>query len=345
MTIIRYLAVLIVLSSVSVIAENRVQLRIDTSEADAVLSILDKQAKGKPINDADWQKLFTSEPYIRLKKREDSMHRTFTDDDFRKFVLSVDLAKRTPQLQRTLDEWKHTNLQAVADRILPYLPADATIKASVYPVIKPFTNSFVFEVDTNPAIFLYVDPDESQSAFENTVAHESHHIGFAGANRQYEDRIKSLPSNARKAASWMGAFGEGLAVLASAGSADVHPLHDFPLDQQTRWNQDMKYVDQQLMELNQFFLDVIGGGYTKPEVADHVAFTFFGYRGPWYTVGYKMGQMVEKHFGRAVLVQCMADPRQLLVKYNQAAAADNTAGELKLPLWSNEVLKAVGAEQ
>ena len=41
-------------------------------------------------------------------------------------------------------------------------------------MVKPKTNSFVFETTSNPAIFLYLDPEESQSEFENIVAHESH---------------------------------------------------------------------------------------------------------------------------------------------------------------------------
>jgi hypothetical protein len=105
----------------------------------------------------------------------------------------------------------------------------------------------------------------------------------------------------------------------------------------------MKFVDQELIQVNQFFLDTIDGGFAKPEVADHVGFTFFGYRGPWYTVGYKMGQLVEQRFGRAVLIECMSDPRQLLAKYNEAATELNAAGKDKLPLWSPELLKAVGA--
>ncbi len=141
----------------------------------------------------------------------------------------------------------------------------------------------------------------------------------------------------------MGAFGEGLAVLAAAGSADVHPMKDFKADQRVRWDQDMKFVDQQLIQVNQFFLDVIEGGFAKPDVADHVAFTFFGYRGPWYTVGYLMGSTVEKHFGRSVLIDCMADPRLLLAKYNEAAAQENAAGKATFELWSAEVLKAVQA--
>src|SRR5262249_36140654 len=151
-------------------------------------------------------------------------------------------------------------------------------------------------------------------------------------------------SNQQKAAMWMGAFGEGLAVLAAAGSADVHPMRDFPSEQRIRWDQDMKFVDQQLAQVDQFFMDVINGGFAKPEVADHVAFTFFGYRGPWYTVGYKMGQLVEKRFGRAVLIECMSDPRKLLAKYNEAAEKENQTAAVKMALWSPEVLKAVGVE-
>ncbi len=339
-----FLLLTILVRSCAFAQADRVQFKFDTSEADAVLAILDQRATGKPVSDSDWQKLFTSEPYIRLKKREASMKRDFTDDDFKKFVTSDDLARQSSALHRTLDAWKKADLRAVADRILPYLPADARVKASVYPVIKPKTNSFVFETVTNPAIFLYLDPEESQSEFENIVAHESHHIGFSDSSKAYDEKIKSLPDNARKAADWMGAFGEGLAVLAAAGSADVHPMKDFRSEQRIRWDQDMKFVDQAFIQLNQFFEDVINGGFAKPEVADHVAFTFFGYRGPWYTVGYMMGQLVEKHFGRAALIECMADPRQLLAKYNEAAKAADTAGSEKLPLWSDDVLNAVGVK-
>jgi hypothetical protein len=336
------LTLVLLATGAALAAEERVQFTLDTSEAEAVLAILDKRAAGQPVGEADWQRLFASPPYLRLKQREASMHRDFTDDDFRSFVLSAELAQRAPRLRITLEAWRQADLRAAANRILPYLPADARVKASVYPVIKPKSNSFVFEPTSNPAIFLYLDPEASRSEFENIVAHESHHIGFSDANRQYDERIQSLPENPRKAAEWMGAFGEGLAVLAAAGSADVHPMRDFDSDQRVRWDQDMKFVDQQLIQVNQFFLDVLHGGFTKPEIADHVAFTFFGYRGPWYTVGYKMGQLVEQRYGRAVLVECMSDPRQLMLKYNQAAAEQNAAGKEKLPLWSPELLQAVG---
>jgi hypothetical protein len=337
-------ATAMVFASLCAVGQERVRFKMDTSEADAVLVILEARAAGKTPSEADWQRLFASEPYVRLKRREVSMHREFTDQDFKAFINSDELLKKAPLLRRTLDTWKKADLGAAANRILPYLPATVQVRASVYPVIKPKTNSFVFETATNPAIFLYVDPEQSQSAFENTVAHESHHIGFSDATREYEEKINPLPENARKAAEWMGAFGEGLAVLAAAGSADVHPMRDFKEADRIRWDQDMNYADQELAQVDQYFLDVINGGFAKPEVADHEAYTFFGYRGPWYTIGYKMGQMVEKRYGRAALIECMADPRQLLAKYNAAAAEVNASGKEKLATWSPEVLKVVGVK-
>lgn len=336
------LIISLLLSPLFAIAQERVQLKIDSSEAEAILSILEKRAASNPVTESDWQRLFSTVPYQRLKQREASMHRDFTDEDFRKFVLSPELAKRATALQQTLTAWDKTDFRATAGRILPYLPPTAVIRASVYPVIKPRENSFVWETDTNPAIFMYLDPDKSQAEFESTVAHESHHIGYSDVGRAYEQKIKTLPPNAQQAAQWMGAFGEGLAMLAAAGTPDAHPLKDYSADQRMRWDQDTKYWDQQLIELNQFFKDVIDGGFAKPEVANHVGFTFFGYRGPWYTVGYKMAQIVEKQFGRAVLVECTADPRFLLAKYNEAAEKQNASGGPKLPLWSPEVLTAVG---
>jgi hypothetical protein len=333
---------LALLQPIGAATDNRVELGLDTTQAEAVLRVLQKSAAGRPVIDADWERIFSSEPYVRLKARETAMRREFTDQDFRRFVASDATVARAGELRRTLDAWKRADLSAAARRIVPYLPSSARIRAKVYPVIKPQANSFVFEAGTNPAIFLYLDPAQSQSAFENTVAHELHHIALASLDDGYEERIRSLPETARLATKWMSAFGEGLAILAAAGSTDVHPLAAFPPGDRARWDQDMKLIDRSVEHLDQFFRDIVGGGFARPEVADHVAFTFFGYRGPWYTVGYAMGALVENRFGRAALLECMEDPRLLLKRYNEAAAERNAAGCDKRALWSDEVLKAVG---
>jgi hypothetical protein len=150
--------------------------------------------------------------------------------------------------------------------------------------------------------------------------------------------VEAAPEPKQALLNWIGAFGEGEAVLAAAGSSDRHPMEDFSPADRARWDQDMKYVGQELSQLDQFFRDILRGGFRDRQTIDHVAFTFFGYRGPWYLVGYKMAVTVEKQFGREELRKGMTDPRQLLIKYNEAATKLNETAVDKLPLWSDEVI-------
>ena len=338
----RFLRAAALLAATATAAGASVDLHVDSSQADAVLALLDQRAAAAAASASDWERLFASEPYLRLEKRELSMGREFSRETFRRFAESEELATRREALARTLETWRGVDLAAIAARILPYLPAEARIRAKVFPVIKPKANSFVFEATSDPAIFLYLDPEQSAETFGNVVAHELHHIGLASLSAAYRERISALPDNARHAASWIGAFGEGLAVLAAAGSPDVHPMRDFPEADRSRWDQDQRDFDQHLAQVDGFLADLVSGGFARPEVADRVAFGFFGYRGPWYTVGWRMSALVEQHFGRPVLLECMADPRQLLVRYNQAAAEANArGGAVPLPLWSEQLLAAL----
>jgi hypothetical protein len=318
-------------------------LTLDTSEAEAVLSILDNRASGVTPTDADWQKLFTTEPYIRLKKREAAMHRDFTDEEFKKFVLSADLAPKTASLRQTLVAWKRADLNASAQRVLTYLPDQAVINAKVFPVIKPRTNSFVFESSTNPAIFLYLDPQEPATKFENTVAHELHHIGYSSVSSLSGARQKDIPEHAKPAVEWMGAFGEGFAMLAAAGGPDIDPHAASSAKEHARWDHDLANFNQDLASLQQFFLDVVDQRLMPKEKIDEKAYTFFGdAQGPWYTVGYKMAITIEKRFGRKILIDCMLDPRDLLARYNQAAKELNDHNPEKLALWSPELMQKIG---
>src|SRR5918992_4870895 len=155
-------------------------IRLVTDEPEAVLAVLAKKKSNQPITEADWNKIFSSEGYTRLKKRELSMERPFEDADFRKFVLSEELAQRAAALEETLAKWKRADLTRSGELALTYLPPAARIRAKVYPVIKPRENSFVFDVKNDPAIFLFLDPSVGQKKFENTLAHELQHIGYGG---------------------------------------------------------------------------------------------------------------------------------------------------------------------
>jgi len=323
---------------------SRIQLTLNTDEAEAVLAILDKRTAGTAITDADWQRLFVTEPYVRLKKREASVHREFTNEDFKTFVLSPELAEGAKLLRNTLNAWKQADLAASARRVLNYLPEQAVIKAKVFPVIKPKTNSFVFDTHSDPAIFLYLDPQESGAKFENTVAHELHHIGYSSIAELAEGEQKDVSPDAKPAVDWMGAFGEGFAMLAAAGGPDVDPHAASSAKERERWNHDLANFNNDLVAVQQFFLDIIHHRLVGQDKIAEKASPFYGdAQGAWYTVGYKMAVIVEKRFGRKVLIECMLDPRELLVRYNQAAEELNRGGADKLALWSPELMEKIGA--
>ncbi|MHB8217331.1 MAG: DUF5700 domain-containing putative Zn-dependent protease [Candidatus Sulfotelmatobacter sp.] len=212
----------------------------------------------------------------------------------------------------------------------------------MFPVIKPKTNSFVFETAVDPAIFLYLDPQESAAEFENTVAHELHHIGYSSVTSLAEARQKDLPPNVKPAVEWMGAFGEGFAMLAAAGGPEVDPHAASSPEEHARWQHDLANFNQDVGLLQEFFLDVIDQRLGGKDKIDEKAYTFFGKQGPWYTVGYKMAVIIEKRYGRKRLIECMLDPRELLASYNRAAKEINGDGKEKLALWSPELMQRIG---
>jgi hypothetical protein len=323
------------------LAAAALDIRIVSDEADVVLSILHNLGAGQPVAVEDWDRLFSTEGYVRLKKREQSLKRPFEDEDFRKFVLSAELAARTDALAETLSRWKRTDMKSVAGRALAYLPAGTAIRAKVYPVIKPKTNSFVFELQTDPAIFLYLDPDMNSAQFENTVAHELHHIGLAAAclPASEAEEFKKKPAEVRAVLEWIGAFGEGVAMLASAGGPDIHPHASSPAPDGERWDKDMANFNTDLKKVESFFLDVLDGRLDEVEEIREAGFSFFGIQGPWYTVGWKTAVLIEETFGRAKLIDCLCDPAGLLVAYNEAAAKRSAQTGEALALWSPELLK------
>jgi hypothetical protein len=89
----------------------------------------------------------------------------------------------------------------------------------------------------------------------------------------------------------------------------------------------------------------VRGKFKSRDDIDAKAYTFFGLQGPWYTVGYKMAVTIEKQYGRARLIECMTDIRQLLPTYNQAAIEQSKkTGEAPV-LWSPELVEAIEEKQ
>jgi hypothetical protein len=316
-----------------------VNVRLLTDEADGVLAILAKRKAGQEVNESDWQRLFQSEGYQRLKKRETAMQRKFEEADFKQFVLSDDLLQRMPALEATLARWKKADRWRAGTLALAYLPPNAKISAKIYPVIKPRDNSFVFDVDTDPAIFLYLDPAVSRGKFENTLAHELHHIGYGTAcpRKLTEEQISKLPQNQQTLLTWVGAFGEGFAMLAAAGGPNVHPHAVSEAKDRARWDRDVANFNEDLKKVEAFFVEVLDGKLTEAQVREK-GFSFFGTQGPWYTVGWRMATLIEKTYGRTRLIESMCDQRMLLSTYNSAAKQMNRKLKRPLALWSNAVI-------
>lgn len=316
-------------------------VRLVADEAEAVLNILTKKQGNQPITDADWQRVFQSEGYVRLKQRETAMRNSFEEADFKAFVLSETLLGQKRALEETLDRWRRADTDGAARRALDYLPKGARISAKIYPVIKPRENSFVFDVKTDPAIFLYLDPKVSREKFANTLAHELHHIGYGSGcpTRRVQDEIARLPPQTQRVVAYVGAFGEGFAMLAAAGSPDAHPHAAGPAADRARWDRDVANFNGDLKAVEKFFFDILENRLSREEMQKK-GFSFFGVQGPWYTVGWKMSVLIEKTYGRAKLIECICDQRKLLSTYNRAAAKHNRRAREPLALWSESLVKS-----
>jgi hypothetical protein len=320
--------------------QTAVDVQLVTDEAEAVLAILAKRRANQPVTEADWQQVFQSEGYVRLKARETSMRRSFEDTDFRAFVLSDQMAWRAQALEETLARWSSADITRAARMALAYLPKGARISAKIYPIIKPRENSFVFDVQTNPAIFLYLDSSVSREKFENTLAHELHHIGYSSScpSKLTSDNIARLPPNKQTVLTWVGAFGEGFAMLAAAGGPDIHPHAVSNAADRARWDRDLAHFNDDLKKVETFFLNILDNRLSQDE-AQRTASSFYGVQGPWYTVGWKMSVLIEKTYGRAKLIECICDQRKLLTTYNKAAVKYNRRTSQPLALWSEQLIR------
>lgn len=75
-------------------------------------------------------------------------------------------------------------------------------------------------------------------------------------------------------------FGEGFAMLAAAGSPNVH-LHTVSnMDEGARWDKDMANFNDDLKKVEAFFIDVLDNRLTEDQISK-THFSFFGIQGPW----------------------------------------------------------------
>ena len=306
-------------------------VRLQPDEADAALTIIRERASGGSPSRDDWQRLFASQGYQHLREREAFMHRAFTDSSFAVFVTSDTVIARYGALAHTLASLERIDVTAAAARARAYLPAGTPLRAVLYLEIKPITNSFVFTGrDSVPSIFLYVRTEDSPAQVENTMAHELHHIGLNAACPE-KPPTHGTPAQ-RTLLRYLGAYGEGQAMLAAAGGPDVHP-HAADADSiRRRWDADVAHAAADIEAQSSFFTSVLDGRISTADSVAQIASSYFGVQGPWYTVGWLMASTIDRELGRAALIETLCDPPAFMSRYNEAARRANARGR-SLPLW------------
>ncbi len=318
-----------------------IKVRLITDEAEVALQILQERQDGKQIADEEWNKLFATEGYERLKDREIGMAKMFpgrdpfTDDAFKTFMLSDDPLKQRRDYQETLDKWMKVDVAECAKRSLTYLPEGSKISATVCYLIKPRHNSFVWGSDgPDPAVMLYLDPAQASEDLAMTIAHEFHHIGFASTcpSKEYKAWYDKQSEKVQTAQTWLGGFGEGFAVLASCGSKESDGYAFSAPEVKEAWKSGIAKNADNMKTLEAFFSDVLDGKLTKDQTSAKAS-EFYGMVGPWYTTGWVMATTIEHAFGRKKLLDCYLDPRLLLPTYNAAAKKLGN-----LPLWPEELV-------
>jgi hypothetical protein len=301
-----------------------------SDEANAALAVLTARREKKAPTPADWDRLFASEGYRHLVERETSMGRPLTDSGFTAFLMSDSVLRRAPALERVLPALERVDVSDAAARALQYLPAGTPLRARLYLEIKSATNSFVFTGrDSLPSIFLYVRPNQTAAQLANTLSHELHHIGLNAACP--EPHFAHAGPAQRMLLLYLGAFGEGQAMLAAAGSPVVHPHAADDDSVRQRWDRDVAHAPADLEELSRFFAAVLDGRVTNPDSVQAQASTYYGVQGPWYTVGWLMASTIEREMGRGALIGSLCEPTRFMALYNDAARKH--VGTAALPIW------------
>jgi len=295
-----------------------------------VMTAIDPRARAEA-----WAALKATEEYRRLSERETSFHRSMSDTTFYQWLTADSTIARAPALERTLNTWMASDIAGAVERSAAYLPRGTPISAKLYFMIKPHPNTFVYDTEHNPAIFVSVDSTVDAAQFENEIAHELHHIGIAAACPAAPASSSQTPMDTL--VNWMSAFGEGWAMLAAAGGPKVNPHWESDSADRARWDHDYAHVSDGMKQLSGFFDSVLTRRISTPDSVQAHAMSFFGIQGPWYTVGYLMAQTVEVHAGRDKLISVICSPPKLLLSYQDAAQKANRAGA-NLPLWPEHLV-------
>lgn len=320
------------------------ELVVILDEAHAAVNILEIRAAGGIPTQEDWDRLWESEGFRRLVARQTSMGRDGTRDGVGAYLLDDATLERLDEFKAGVARWESVSAREAGALASAYLPSGTPLEAKVYPVIKHTTNSFVFDLTNDPAVFFTIGTFGSAEELQNVMAHELHHVGSARCAQP--EGVEELTPEARRVVSWLSAFGEGMAMLAAAGGPNVHPHQSSPAEAWLVWERDVAHTESDLAEVVAFFEGILDGSIPEDEQRTRL-FRFISRegvpQGAFYTVGWKMAAVVEQAFGRDRVIASVCDPRILISSYNAAVEALDSPAERESVLWPVELLEAIGA--
>lgn len=337
-------AILLCMTAVASEPGSQIQVTFDSGEAEAALTILDKEAKHTTVSTEDWQKLFSTTGYKELKATEAGHVPDFDgdrfDDKFKVYLSSPELVAATDRLRTNFQHCARTGLRIAEHRVATYLPPETAVHANIFPVIAPSQRP-AYQIAVGESIFIDLDICNTGAQYTTAVAVQLYRLGAANVLRDSYSRISKLPVNAQTAAEWTNTFEAGVALLVASGTAQIHPFAWATMEERERWDHKMAGFPDDLKLLDSFFLEIVKGQFkTKEAIAERGDSFFDGEARPWEVVGYKMASVIETRFGRKLLINVLRDPRWLLAIYNQAAEQPNSAE--RLPRWSPALLEALG---
>lgn len=305
-------------------------------EIEAVISIIDRGIDGS-LYDTDWIRLFESQGYQLLKKRESKMGTPFTDEAFQTFMITLIKKKLIEPYQLSLRRFKDIDLNLIQKMVMAYLPEKSVFNTTVIPIIKPKKNSFVHRIEGESYLFIYLEPNDLKARLENKLIHELHHIGLDSV---YDpSKYFDLGVQAKKLIEWTNAFGEGFAMLAAAGGPGYHPV---PFDDEAGrvWDENIRNYQVDFDKIQQFLFNILEDKFQNEKELMEKGMELMmnnGGQGSWYTVGWRISVIIEEILGRTVLIKCMEDLRKFYFNYNQAVKIFNEKNHLKLPSWNKKI--------
>jgi hypothetical protein len=312
------------------------QVRIDLSEAEAMLSAANALRDNGPIAAAQLESVLQTPAGKHLTKTQ-----ALTAENIQRYVTSAEFSAQTSAFQSSLREWHTASRQQIEHRLGEYLPPEGQLSLTVVVVLAPgFTDAEFDTISNAPRVLVPLLPYMPHMRVETYADEQVYLLASAITTKSLQLHYDQMTDSVRLAVEYITEFRRGIALLAGAGGPGLHICSTCPRAERQQWDNDLVAFSTDLQALDKLLLataltaDIEG----QRSQLDSVGVV------PWQVVGYRMADIIERHYGRKVVPNLLRNPRMLLELYNLAAADDNASGTFDepLPLWSPELMQLLG---